>query len=900
MGQPRAKTKGTLVLSSDNEAEEENDNARSGKAAEALQEKRKLKSRDGKSQRTIESTVASSSARTKHTPSSQQTGTSSSVTTRASASQKAPKRGATSVTPSPKKASPQKNSIAAFFNKATQAQQTRSPTRKAEPVKTEEDFIDDDISEDDVGGLLDNKSASLAALPVRKRSRDTFDGGSFSTPSSSFASSQKFLKTAVGHRGAAPGRSSTHVQDQRPWTERYGPTSVDELAVHKRKVNDVLDWLRDVYEGQSHKRLLVLKGPAGAGKTVTLQLLCKQLGIDISEWRNPASIDYSADNFTSMSAFFEDYIARSGRYSTLEFGNEKALAERGKPESKQKQLVLVEEFPNTFTRSSTAVQSFRGIMQQFLAANVPSLNYMYGQKQQSALTPTPIVMIISETLLSNTTASADSFTAHRLLGSEILNHQGTTMMEFNPVAPTFMKKALELIVVKESRKTGRRRTPGPQVIDKLAEIGDIRSAISSLEFLCVRGDEGDNWGSKIAFTKPKKPAKVALTKSEEESLKLITQRESALGIFHSVGRVVYNKRLPIAESNDSTQPPTHLPQHKRNQTPETDIDQLLDEMGTDIQTFVSALHENYILSTSSPSNDIEDTLDSIDASISALSDADLQSPDRFSNSVGRYRLNFNGSGQDGLRQEEMSFHVASRGLLFALPSPVKRAVPPAGVAGRKGGKADAHKMFYPVSLQIWRQQEEIEDLLELWIERAQRGELSSESRHDAASVGTVESWRNVPAFAAPDSTEAAERAMKISPGRSSAAKAEMLLERLPYMATILDHRWVRTQTSSTALRDINKIIRFTGIGGHENEEVPDDEDIIELTTSGRQPISQPGRVGPWPPPKSGMTDLEVHRLKKFGGASTAGYTPATSAEDLVKEEEPHMAQLVLSDDDIED
>ena len=63
---------------------------------------------------------------------------------------------------------------------------------------------------------------------------------------------------------------------------------------------------------------------------------------------------------------------------------------------------------------------------------------------------------------------------------------------------------LELVIQKEARVSGRRRIPGPQVLKRLGEMGDIRNAVASLEFLCVKGDDEADWGAKVAFTKPKR------------------------------------------------------------------------------------------------------------------------------------------------------------------------------------------------------------------------------------------------------------------------------------------------------------------------------------------------------------------------------------------------------------
>lgn len=44
---------------------------------------------------------------------------------------------------------------------------------------------------------------------------------------------------------------SQHVEDTRPWAQRFAPRSLDELAVHKKKVADVRAWLEDVFSGKN-------------------------------------------------------------------------------------------------------------------------------------------------------------------------------------------------------------------------------------------------------------------------------------------------------------------------------------------------------------------------------------------------------------------------------------------------------------------------------------------------------------------------------------------------------------------------------------------------------------------------------------------------------------------------
>lgn len=65
------------------------------------------------------------------------------------------------------------------------------------------------------------------------------------------------------------------------------------------------------------KKLLVLKGASGVGKTATVSTLAGAMGFDVLEWTNPAVSDFSSDNYLSTFAQFEDFLGRSGRFSTF-------------------------------------------------------------------------------------------------------------------------------------------------------------------------------------------------------------------------------------------------------------------------------------------------------------------------------------------------------------------------------------------------------------------------------------------------------------------------------------------------------------------------------------------------------------------------------------------------------
>lgn len=774
--------------------------------------------------------------------------------------------------------------IYSFFTKQAQRQKAEGST--GAPPRTQPSQLEDldGISDDD---FVETKaqSSSLVGLAARKRARgvEVLRNDEGDLPSAS----QRY-KT-----NTSPAVSLKYEDDLRPWAERFSPVNLEELAVHKKKVADVRGWFEDVINGRKRQRLLILKGAAGTAKTTTVQLLAKDMKCEVLEWRNPVGSVASSDGFQSISAQFEEFMGRGGKFGQLDiFSANEALPPKPdiKPLDRRKNIILIEEFPNTFTKSSTVLQSFRSAILQYLASNTPPLSMAYNNANKDPITP--VVIIISETLLTTTSASADSFTAHRLLGPEILQHPGVATIEFNAIAPTILAKALELVVLKESRNSGRRKTPGPLVLKKLGEIGDIRSAIGSLEFLCLRGDLDGDWGSKVAFGKAKKGSKdVALTKMEEDSLELVTRREASLGIFHAVGKVVYNKREETTtrfEDGHVEKLPSFMSQHSRPRKSQIMVDELIDETGTDTQTFVAALHENYILSCEAPATSFDvSSLDHVSGCIDALSDSDLLCPswDGSINSTGfGGGSGGRGTGGDILRQDEMSFQIAVRGILFSLPYPVKREAPTAS-GFRKGGKGEAHKMFYPTSLKLWRMKEEIESTIDLWVTRLMKGE--DQSMHSIASgvaafarpkVGTVESWKSSRLAPTQTSTQTRNKESDVAPLLSIgiSARKEMLLERLPYMVSIAKAR--RNTNSILAIRDMEKVTTFRGIAGTVDD---NDEDGEDENTSGEQwTTDKPGEGRS--PRKKGL----VIR----GSQNAHGGLPLQQVEQ----------KLVLNDDDIED
>lgn len=484
------------------------------------------------------------------------------------------------------------------------------------------------------------------------------------------------------------------------------------------------------------QKLLVLKGPAGSGKTTTVALLAKFMGLQLVFWQNPGSNEGGRMN--SIAVQFGEFLNRGGQFGSLVLANEHSSSRLSESDVRGR-ILVVEEFPT----SNTSLQSFRSVVQQHLARAKASPGA--GLSAQQSGNEPPVVMVISETLLSSSTALSDSFTAHRLLGPEILNNPYVTTIEFNPVATTFVSKALDLVIKKEARDSKRRRIPGPAVIQRIAEMGDVRSAVNSLEFLCLRNEDGSEWSGRVAGAKARKSSKISpsLTEMEKNSLQLVSQRETTLDMFHAAGKIVYNKREDPRVQDTRAEPPPKPPDHLLHlYTPKSslvDIEALLNETGTDIQTFISTIHENYILSCNGDSFD-----QSFDGCSEILSASDILNPDsrpsrRATNNPNAsiIQANLQAGSSDTLRQDEISFQVATRGVLFNLPNPVNRASVPGGKRG------DNFKMFYPQSLRLWKPIEETESIVAMLSHDVGADySLGSNTSLSSAADQGVATWRS--------------------------------------------------------------------------------------------------------------------------------------------------------------
>lgn len=118
----------------------------------------------------------------------------------------------------------------------------------------EEDFIVDDSLDEEFGKLLASQSTTRCVLDRRKlNSAPSQTVAASAHQESAPCGSQKFIIPGKASIRKTPKEPWDDDIDLRPWAERYGPITLEEVMVHKKKVAEVRTWLENCIHNRGHK-----------------------------------------------------------------------------------------------------------------------------------------------------------------------------------------------------------------------------------------------------------------------------------------------------------------------------------------------------------------------------------------------------------------------------------------------------------------------------------------------------------------------------------------------------------------------------------------------------------------------------------------------------------------------
>ncbi|KAL4187399.1 hypothetical protein AMTRI_Chr09g38850 [Amborella trichopoda] len=286
------------------------------------------------------------------------------------------------------------------------------------------------------------------------------------------------------------------------WVDKYKPRCLAELAVHKKKVN-------------SCNNVLVLTGPAGVGKSATVHVVVSHIGAELCEWQTPTPTLWQEYNYNANSGI--SYISKLDEFETFveKIRKYPSISSSSRECSKKNIVMLIDDLPVTNGRAAD------GRLRHCLHSLVIS-------------SQCPTVILITE---SSKTQSGEEL----LL---LLEKAGASKLAFNPITANSIKKTLVRICREEMCSVT------PEWIDHIAKGsgGDIRHAITALQYLCLRPNLLVSLPLSIPISCSSKgePGVVTSVQSfeglDEKFFSLSMGRDETLSLFHALGKFLHNKR----------------------------------------------------------------------------------------------------------------------------------------------------------------------------------------------------------------------------------------------------------------------------------------------------------------------------------------------------------------------
>ncbi|XP_028805932.1 cell cycle checkpoint protein RAD17 isoform X2 [Neltuma alba] len=267
------------------------------------------------------------------------------------------------------------------------------------------------------------------------------------------------------------------------WVHKHKPHSLEELAVHKKKVEEVKMWFEERLKpskGVCGNNVLLITGQAGVGKSAAIHVISSHLGAILCEWSTPTPVIWqehlhnsssvTRTQYTSKLDEFEAYVERIRKYGSL------SAYLNG--ESKAPTIVLIDDLPVTNGKAAF------GRLQDCLNLLVRS-------------TQIPTVIVFTEYGNADS-ADHDAQCLEKIQLS--LQSAGACKIAFNPITVNSIKK---FFCLKQNQ------------VHSLSLSSNFLSISKEKEKKAVASDDGYS----LHFT-----------------------RDETLSLFHALGKFLHNKR----------------------------------------------------------------------------------------------------------------------------------------------------------------------------------------------------------------------------------------------------------------------------------------------------------------------------------------------------------------------
>ncbi|ORX33735.1 Rad17 cell cycle checkpoint protein-domain-containing protein [Kockovaella imperatae] len=471
------------------------------------------------------------------------------------------------------------------------------------------------------------------------------------------------------------------------WADRYAPTNEVDLAPGKARLKKVKGWLHEALYGhppntapqgeslerlrdkvRKYRRILLLTGPAGAGKTTSFRVIAQEMGLDVVEWNEAIEERSLGGGFDRESPVYKltSFLSRNS-FTPLAMTQSSSQASSSRPKARPR-ILLLSSIPNvshlpTKEAFQAALLSF---CQSYTSSSCP-LVIIYSSVGSSGRA--------EESWMDRERGSTDGIT--EILGKDMRDGPWSTEVDFLPLAPSFAVRALNRILPLAVKSPSDRPPASALQLIALTCNGDLRSAVNSLQLLCSRvakqdgrkrkrDDEELNSKSKAKGrgSQGGKGAKLDLSDQLRAVLDVVSRKEQSLNLFHSLGKIFYNKRVtdPGIEEEDRElysfvrampEPdglPSHLKDFERSRSM-VQIEAFIPTIPVDTSSFALWVHQ----SLPAYCTDV----DQVGAALDDLCSADVMRTEE-------------DIWQSSTHAIAYALHLTIRGVQMALPSPVPR------------------------------------------------------------------------------------------------------------------------------------------------------------------------------------------------------------------------------------
>ncbi|XP_048229531.1 cell cycle checkpoint protein RAD17 isoform X1 [Ricinus communis] len=308
------------------------------------------------------------------------------------------------------------------------------------------------------------------------------------------------------------------------WVDIYKPRSLEELAVHQKKVKEVKMWFEERLKASKDKLsnyVLVITGQAGVGKSTTINVIASHFGATLCEWKTPTPTIWqeymhntsTGVNYTSKLDEFMNFIEKIRKYG---------LIPSFSAESKSPVMLLIDDLPVANGRAAFER------LQNCLLLLVRS-------------TQVPTAILLTDYGKED---SADYSARYMEELLQSLERAGACKVAFNPITSSSIKKVLTRICKQKQHNVTAEQI---ELIAK-ASGGDIRHAITSLQLFSVKPDIMLSLSSLSTLTPSYSDGRADEINALTSGFSLLFGRDETLSLFHALGKFLHNKRETEAPS----------------------------------------------------------------------------------------------------------------------------------------------------------------------------------------------------------------------------------------------------------------------------------------------------------------------------------------------------------------